>query len=93
MRRTIIAVDQPKRFRCAAEQTQDERLNQKLDQDGHARCAHRFTQPDLARAFRDRDQHDVHDADATHEQRDTGYETQNAVSVAVMAFKIPRNAA
>ena len=57
---------------CAADQSQDGRLDEELTPDDPGRGTERLAQADLTDAFGDRDQHDVHDADAAHDQRDGG---------------------
>ena len=56
----------------AAQQRQHHSLRQKLHQDLAAARAERLFQTDLARALRDGDEHNVHHADAAHEQGDRG---------------------
>ena len=56
----------------AAEQADRGRLEQELGQDAPPRGADRLADADLARALGDRDEHDVHHADAADEQRDAG---------------------
>ena len=56
----------------AAEGGQHHRLDQELQQDVALQRADREPDADLARALGDRDQHDVHDADAAHQQADAG---------------------
>src|SRR5690606_22104335 len=56
----------------AAGHAEDERLDQELEQDVAAPRAQRLADPDLTRPLRDRHQHDVHDADPAHDQRDEG---------------------
>jgi len=52
------------------EKTQHQRLDHELRQDGRPAGADGFAQTDLAGALGDRNEHDVHDADAADEQRD-----------------------
>src|SRR5882762_8619340 len=54
----------------ASGQTQDERLDEELEQDIEARGAQRLAHADLARPLGDGDEHDVHDADSADEQTD-----------------------
>ena len=54
----------------AAEQAQHHRLDQELHQHVAAAGAHRQAEADLPGALGDRHQHDVHDADAAHHERD-----------------------
>ena len=51
-------------------ETQHQRLDKELEQNIEARRAQRLAHADLACAFRDRHEHDVHDADAADEQAD-----------------------
>src|SRR3989442_6445374 len=51
-----------------ADQRERDGLDQELEQDVTPPGADRHPQADLARPLRDRDQHDVHDTDATDEQ-------------------------
>src|SRR6185312_13677606 len=51
-----------------AECAERDGLDQKLQQDLTLRRAECLTDPDFTRALRDRHEHDVHDADAAHEQ-------------------------
>ena len=70
---TIKAINQPKpNADHAAEQAEQGGFGQELDQDIASARAQGFAQADLAGAFGDRDQHDVHDADAAHQQRNAG---------------------
>ena len=59
----------PDRAACDA---QREGLDQELHQHVASARAERHAQPDLARPLGDRHQHDVHDADAAHHERDGG---------------------
>ena len=52
-----------------AEQAERDRFDQELKEDVPPRRAERLADADLARALGDRDEHDVHDADAADEQR------------------------
>src|SRR5699024_538841 len=54
----------------AADQAEDHALGDELHADGGPRRAQRLAGADLPGAFGDRDHHDVHDADAAHQQRD-----------------------
>ena len=56
----------------AAEQRQDQGLDQELGQDVPAARADRLADADLAGPLADRDEHDVHDPDAAHQERDRG---------------------
>jgi hypothetical protein len=56
----------------AAEHAEQRGFGQELHQNIPAPRANRFAQADFARALGDRDQHDVHNADAAHQQRDGG---------------------
>ena len=53
-------------------EAQHDALDQELRQHVGAAGAHRHADADLARALGHRHQHDVHDADAAHQQRDAG---------------------
>src|SRR5207244_4850816 len=70
--------DQPRRADAeddagrAAHQAERGRLDQELEQDVPAPRPHREPDADLARALGHRHQHDVHDADAAHEERHRG---------------------
>jgi hypothetical protein len=61
---------------CDAHQTsgdrQYERFDQELEEDARRLRADGHADADLARPFRDADEHDVHDADAADQQRDGG---------------------
>jgi hypothetical protein len=48
----------------SADQAERDRLDQKLQHDVEMPRADRFAQADFGSAFRDRNQHDIHDADA-----------------------------
>src|SRR5256884_675422 len=54
----------------AAHERERRGLDEELPQDFPAGRAHRFAEPDLARAVGDGDHHDGHDPDAAHHQRD-----------------------
>ena len=54
----------------ATRQTEDRRLDEELPTDEARGGAERLAQPDLPDPLGDRDQHDVHDADAAHQQGD-----------------------
>ena len=56
----------------AAEQRQGQRLDEELGEDVAAAGADRLADADLARPLADRHQHDVHDPDAAHDERDRG---------------------
>ena len=56
----------------AADQADGDRLEQELAEDAVALGADRLADADLARALGDRDEHDVHHADAADEERDAG---------------------
>src|SRR6202158_2591607 len=56
----------------AAKQRQSNGLDQKLQQDVITARAHGLADADLPSAFRNRNQHDVHDHDAADHQRDGG---------------------
>ena len=60
----------------AAEQTEHGGLDQELAADQARRGAQGLAQADLADAFGDGHQHDVHDPDAADQQRDAGHPTQ-----------------
>ena len=59
-----------------ADQTQQDRFNQKLLEDVAGTCADGHAQADLARAFGHGDQHDVHDADAADHEGDQRHAEQ-----------------
>ena len=74
-----------RRARCRAAppgDTQRDGLDEELEEDVPSRGAERFANADLARAFGDRDEHDVHDADAADEQT-TQRRCRRAASVKV----------
>ena len=54
----------------ASQQAENHGFDQELQQDIPPACPDRLAQADLARALGDRGQHDIHDADPTHSQRD-----------------------
>ena len=58
----------------AADQTDRRRFDQELQQDGPPLGADGFADADLARPLGDRDEHDVHDADAADKERQAGDE-------------------
>src|SRR5438105_14873655 len=58
----------------AAEGGQEHRLDHELHQDPHPARAERLAQADLPSPLGDRDQHDVHDPDAAHDQREEAHE-------------------
>ena len=55
-----------------ADQAHDNALDEELRQDIAAPGADRHPDADFARSFRYRHEHDVHDSDASHQQRDAG---------------------
>ena len=63
----------------AADAAHQDRLDQELAQDVAVLGADGFAHADLARALGDRHQHDVHDADAAHQQGDAGDAAQQDV--------------
>ncbi len=54
------------------------------------RLAPRPTDADFARPLRHRRQHDVHDADAAHDQRDAGDQHQQYVEHHPQQFRLPQ---
>ena len=60
----------------ATKQAQHDRFHEKLQQHVLAAGADRHPQADLACPLGDRDEHDVHDADAADEQRNAGNRRQ-----------------
>ena len=64
-----IAISQRQPYQ-AAQERQGHRLDEELQQDVAAPRAQALQDADLAGTLRDRHQHDVHDADATHQERD-----------------------
>ena len=69
------AQDQPDQ---PADAGQNDRLGQELPQDVAPLGPHRLAQPDLPRALGHRHQHDVHDADTAHQQRNAGDDAQES---------------
>ena len=65
--------DQPSKHDAddAADQAEQGRLGQKLDQNVPSPGPERLAQTDLARPLGNGDEHDVHDADAAHQQGNT----------------------
>ena len=63
-----------------AEQRQGQRLDEELGEDVDAAGADGLADADLAGPLADRDQHDVHDPDAAHDERDRGDARQEHVS-------------
>src|SRR5690606_6643730 len=57
----------------AADYTQYQRFGQKLAEDLAVSGTHGFTDADFSRPFRNRHQHDIHDANASHQQRYGSY--------------------
>jgi len=56
----------------APEQCQEQRLRKELDDDVTLAGPESAANPDLAGPLADRGHHDIHDADAAHQQRDGG---------------------
>src|SRR5262249_20334524 len=64
----------------SASQAHRRRFNEELDQDGPAFGADGFADADFSRSFGHRDEHDVHDTDAAHEERQAGDEDTGAAN-------------
>ena len=74
---TAIETPRPTRMPAKPPVTQSSiGLDEKLLQDVMAAGADGHSQADFPRAFRHRDEHDVHDPDATHHQRDRHHDQQ-----------------
>src|SRR5262249_28622867 len=58
----------------STQQTNACRLDQELDQDVPPLGTNRFANPNLTRALRYRNEHDVHDPNPTYKERKPGYE-------------------
>src|SRR3954471_9632356 len=54
----------------SSQQAEGQRFDQELHQDIHPGGAESFTNADLTGALGDRDQHDIHDPDAAHQEAD-----------------------
>ena len=80
----------PAKSRDAANRAEQNRLDQELQQDVHAARADRHPDADLAGALGNRDQQDVHDADAADQQRnrcDRGEQQRHHMAAALGRFR------
>jgi len=69
---SVIAAPTPSRIPNTPPQAEGQRFDQELHQDIHPGGAESFTNADLTGALGHRDQHDIHDPDAAHQEADRG---------------------